>query len=97
MRHLFALCTALLLMTPALRAASVGDLTGLIVLGDSLSDDGKLEGLLAPPSFEGRFSNGRVFTELLADDFKSARQTTLNLAIRPSWSRCRPSGGRSRH
>ncbi|MBT8475797.1 MAG: SGNH/GDSL hydrolase family protein [Alphaproteobacteria bacterium] len=65
-------------------AASLSDVfSGYYVFGDSLSDDGNLferTSLLSPdgsgrppaPYFDGRFTNGLVFSELLAADFDSA-------------------------
>ena len=52
-------------------AASAQTYTRLVVFGDSLSDNGNLYAATAgasptsPPYFQGRFSNGPVFTELL--------------------------------
>ncbi|WP_436398493.1 SGNH/GDSL hydrolase family protein [Roseobacter sp. S98] len=54
--------------------------TSYYAFGDSLSDDGKL-GTLTPPSLEGRFSTGRVWTELLADRFSSVGLETDNFAL----------------
>ena len=50
-------------------AASAQSYNRLVVFGDSLSDNGNLYALIgqptSPPFFNGRFSNGPVFTELL--------------------------------
>ncbi|MBL0969316.1 MAG: autotransporter domain-containing protein [Brevundimonas sp.] len=52
-------------------AASAQSYNRLVVFGDSLSDNGNLYAVtggtqpLSPPYFQGRFSNGPVFTELL--------------------------------
>ncbi|MGZ9100618.1 MAG: autotransporter domain-containing protein [Brevundimonas sp.] len=52
-------------------AASAQTYNRLVVFGDSLSDNGNLYAVtgntnpLSPPYFNGRFSNGPVFTELL--------------------------------
>lgn len=52
-------------------AASAQSYNRLVVFGDSLSDNGNLYAAsggtqpLSPPYFQGRFSNGPVFTELL--------------------------------
>ncbi|WP_298841489.1 SGNH/GDSL hydrolase family protein [uncultured Roseobacter sp.] len=54
--------------------------TSYYAFGDSLSDDGKL-GTLTPPSLGGRFSTGRVWTELLADRFAAAGRETQNFAL----------------
>lgn len=56
------------------------DFTSYYAFGDSLSDDGKL-GQLAPPSVGGRFSNGPVWTEIIADRFRDARKETRNYAL----------------
>ena len=52
--------------------ASAQSYDRLVVFGDSLSDNGNLFALLgqptSPPYFQGRFSNGPVFTELLGFD-----------------------------
>jgi len=49
----------------------------LVVFGDSLSDNGNLYAILgqptSPPYYQGRFSNGPVFTELLG--FNAGRYT----------------------
>ena len=57
--------------TPAAAVVAVNPLTGLVVLGDSLSDNGNLFALTGntfPPApyFNGRFSNGPVAVEHLA-------------------------------
>ena len=55
----------------AASAASAQSYNRLVVFGDSLSDNGNLYAVtgntqpLSPPNFQGRFSNGPVFTELL--------------------------------
>ncbi|MDP3368462.1 MAG: SGNH/GDSL hydrolase family protein, partial [Brevundimonas sp.] len=52
-------------------AASAQSYNRLVVFGDSLSDNGNLYAATfntqptSPPFFQGRFSNGPVFTELL--------------------------------
>lgn len=56
------------------------DFTSYYAFGDSLSDDGKLV-QLAPPSVGGRFSNGPVWTEIIADRFRDARLETQNYAL----------------
>ncbi|WP_187428224.1 hypothetical protein ROLI_003680 [Roseobacter fucihabitans] len=64
--------------------ASAGTLpnpfTSYFAFGDSLSQDDKLP-QLAPPSLEGRFSSGRVWTEYLADVFTAAGKQTGNFAL----------------
>lgn len=60
-------------------AASAQTYNRLVVFGDSLSDNGNLYAVtgnttpLSPPYFQGRFSNGPVFTELLG--FNAGRFT----------------------
>lgn len=54
--------------------------TSYFAFGDSLSQDDKLT-QLAPPSLEGRFSSGRVWTEYLADVFTAAGKQTANFAL----------------
>lgn len=59
--------------------------TDFYAFGDSLSDDGNLyaatEGAVpGEPYFEGRFSNGPVWTEYVAADFASKGRTTENYA-----------------
>jgi len=63
----------LLLIAIALLAASsakASSYSGLVVYGDSLSDNGNLYGVAAyppsPPYYQGRFSNGPVAAEQLA-------------------------------
>lgn len=64
-------CLGLLLVAFMVSAGVAADcVTEMVVFGDSLSDDGNLYadfGLPAsPPYFEGRFSNGPVWVEVLA-------------------------------
>ncbi len=60
--------------------------SGLLVLGDSLSDPGNLFARSAgafppsPPYFIGRVSSGPVWAEYLAADFAAAGKPTLNVA-----------------
>ncbi|HYC67896.1 autotransporter domain-containing protein [Brevundimonas sp.] len=60
-------------------AASAQSYDRLVVFGDSLSDNGNLYAVtfgtqpLSPPYYQGRFSNGPVFTELLG--FNAGRFT----------------------
>ena len=72
-----AAAAAVALAAPAGAAPLSDAYSSLYVLGDSLSDDGNLfaatEGATpqSPPYFEGRFSNGPVFTDYLAEGFAS--------------------------
>ncbi len=58
-------------------SASAQSYSRLVVFGDSLSDNGNLFAVsgqpVSPPYFQGRFSNGPVFTELLG--FNAGRFT----------------------
>ncbi|GBE93082.1 GDSL family lipase [Nostoc cycadae WK-1] len=66
--------------------ASTHPIAGLYVFGDSLSDAGKVfqaTGGMYPPSptyFQGRYSNGRVWIEYLADRLHLSSQQTNNFA-----------------
>ena len=57
--------------------------SNLVVFGDSLSDTGNLfkvsEGLFppSPPYFEGRFSNGNLVVDLLADSLELAENQSF--------------------
>lgn len=64
-------------MAAVATAAEAQSYSRLVVFGDSLSDNGNLYALTgqppSPPYFQGRFSNGPVFTELLG--FNAGRYT----------------------
>lgn len=71
-------------------AAPFDPFSELVVFGDSISDAGNLFdvtqslvgfGFPPPPYFEGRFSNGPVFSDLLAQDFEAMGKPTVNLAF----------------
>lgn len=50
--------------------------------GDSLTDDGKFgPGSLAPPSLDGRFSNGITYAEHIEMDFEATGRFTFNFAL----------------
>lgn len=68
---------------PGVSGTLTDTFSGYYAFGDSLSDDGKLDGVIpfASPSVGGRFSNGPVWTELLADQFAAAGSQVINLAI----------------
>jgi outer membrane lipase/esterase len=71
--------------------AEASSFTSFWALGDSLSDDGNfhdITGEPSPPYFEGRFSNGRVWAEHVADDFEGL--PTGNFAY--GFSRAVPDG-----
>ena len=73
--RLAATAIAVAIAAPAYAAPIADEYTSFFVLGDSLSDPGNLfaatggETPPSPPYFEGRFSNGPVFTEYLAEGF----------------------------
>lgn len=64
-------------------ATSITDrYSSFYVFGDSLSDDGKFVQLPAtPPSVEGRFTNGDVWAQRIAQDFEDAGKDSGNLAV----------------
>lgn len=82
-----ALITALLLSANPAETQSLTDTyTSFIVLGDSTSDPGNLNratggAIAGPPYFNGRFSNGPVWADYIADDFFTAGLPSLNLAF----------------
>ena len=73
------------LVTAAVIAASFAvpvsatTFTSYVAFGDSLSDDGKLG--LPLPYFEGQFSSGPVFTEIIAERFEQRGLATANFAL----------------
>lgn len=68
-------------LSGAAGAASIADrFSAFYSFGDSLSDDGKFS-QLDPPSVGGRFTNGRVWAEWIAEDFAAIGKDTGNLAI----------------
>lgn len=76
--------TALMLFalaSPAMSGSLTNHYSSYYAFGDSLTDDGKLEGLLLPPSLEGRFSNGPTYAEYIEDLFIGAGLDTGNLAL----------------
>ena len=68
-------------------AAATLDYSSLYVLGDSLSDTGNVyratdgDSPPSPPYFEGRFSNGPVWADHVADVFRDADRPTANFAF----------------
>ncbi len=66
--------------------AATTDYTSLIVLGDSLSDNGNLFAATggtnpaSPPYFNGRFSDGPVWAETLAAEFTASGELAANFA-----------------
>ncbi len=98
MAAVFVGCVFVLLVSPA-GATVLSDVSGLgfdsiVAFGDSLMDNGNLYGMTggamppSPPYWEGRFSNGPVWVEYLADsmglsdqlyDFAVGGSTTANV------------------
>ncbi|MBD2432273.1 autotransporter outer membrane beta-barrel domain-containing protein [Fischerella muscicola CCMEE 5323] len=72
--------------------ALAGDYEQLFIFGDSLSDNGNLYRLtggtipLSPPYFQGRFSNGPVWVEILGSYFNIDANETTNYAVGGSTS-----------
>ena len=77
-----ALAAAATLAAPAGAAPD-----SIVIIGDSVSDDGKLRWLapgLAPPApyyWMGRFSNGPSYAELISDELGVAEDQVFNFAI----------------
>ncbi len=70
MRKLLLSAACFAALGTAAPAASVFDaFTSFYATGDSLSDDGKLGDALKAPSVDGRFSNGPVWSEVIAENF----------------------------
>ena len=73
--HRFAtlILAAAIAVLAAAAPAGAGPITGIVVFGDSLSDVGNIYGAtheaipISPPHYQGRFSNGPVWVEYLAD------------------------------
>lgn len=80
--RILAVGFAVVLALPT-HAASITDrYTSFYTFGDSLSDNGKFGQLPAtPPSVGGRFSNGKVWAEIVAEVFNNAGRDTGNLAV----------------
>ena len=84
MRRAAAACLALALAAPA--GAATTDYSSFHVLGDSLSDIGNVYNATAhlfpesPPYWHGRFSNGPVWAERVADAFRDENLPTSNQA-----------------
>ncbi|MFN3643804.1 MAG: SGNH/GDSL hydrolase family protein [Gemmobacter sp.] len=72
---------------PGHAAPAASIYSSLFVLGDSLSDPGNLYELsrntipASPPYFEGRFSDGPVWAEYVAQDFAARGKPVVNLAV----------------
>lgn len=82
-----ATAVTIALASTALAAPLTNQYTSFLTFGDSLSDNGNLFAATggttpaSPPYFEGRFSNGPVFTEFLAAEFEAAGQFSGNFAF----------------
>lgn len=70
---MYTLIALLFLLFSSFAAASPLDLRNMVIFGDSLSDTGNLYAYMdnqipsSPPYFSGRFSNGPIWVELLAN------------------------------
>lgn len=91
MKYPLLVTAASLVLALGASAQTLRSFSGQYTFGDSLSDSGNLYALtgrqLPPaPYFNGRFSNGPVFTELLGNPIRAAaplstRGTNLNFAV----------------
>jgi len=80
------LVTISLSATPIAAATLTGSYSGLVVFGDSLSDNGNIfaqsGGTFPPPPYDaGRFSNGPVWNDPLIAAFQASGQGAVNLAF----------------
>lgn len=73
-------CAAAVVGIAAPASGGVFDFTSYFAFGDSLTADGK-GGPLAPPSFNGRFTNGLTYADRIAQDFVAASLPTRNFAL----------------
>ncbi len=89
-RNLFAaaaLCAGLSAPAPVLALGLQQDFSSFIVIGDSLSDDGNLFAATggavpaSPPYFQGRFSDGPVWSDMIAAEFEGAGKPAANVAF----------------
>ncbi|MFK7752182.1 MAG: SGNH/GDSL hydrolase family protein [Sedimentitalea sp.] len=72
---------ALFAFSTSVSATTLTDtFTSYYAFGDSLTDDGKF-GQLDAPSLDGRFSNGKTYAELVAEQFAAKGLDTGNLAL----------------
>ncbi len=87
MKRLFAIAATMAAYSMPVSATTMTDVfTSFYSFGDSLTDDGKFGlagagGLLEPPSFGGRFTNGLTWSEYIEDDFAAAGADTRNYAL----------------
>jgi phospholipase/lecithinase/hemolysin len=100
----FALATAAVVacgLVPVAELQAAGPFSRLVVFGDSLSDTGNAHyisgGLVAgPPYFEGRYSNGPVWVEWLADGLGLPAPTPfLQGGSNYAWGTAQTGGGLS--
>ncbi len=69
MKYALMAACAVIISAPVSQAQDLSQFfSSYIAFGDSLTDDGKFISQ-GPPSFEGRFSNGPTYAEIIADDF----------------------------
>jgi len=89
-RHFYAFFLVMLtlfLFPTILFAEDISSYNDIIFFGDSLTDNGNLYrydfGFLpkSPPYFKGRFSNGNVWSEMVADYYHNSNITSDNYAI----------------
>lgn len=70
MKHAILTAAIAACVAAPLGAATLADTyTSYFAFGDSLTDDGKFFPFTTAPSFEGRFSNGETYAEIIAGDF----------------------------
>lgn len=85
MKHLLITATvAMSLATSAMATTLTDTFSSFVVLGDSLSDNGNLFdaiGVPGAPYVDGRFSNGPVWNEGIAQEFIDAGQLSANFAF----------------
>ncbi len=85
--HLAAICAVIAVTAGPVGAATVNGYTSIFVFGVSLSDNGNISAATgganppSPPYFQGRFSNGPVWAEHVAQDFTDAGLATANFAF----------------
>ncbi len=80
---ILAAAMSLTIAVPSGASTLTATYSAYYAFGDSLSDDGKLQGIIpfSPISDGGRFSNGPVWAEEIADVFTDAGRQSLNFAL----------------
>ncbi|MEP4196514.1 MAG: SGNH/GDSL hydrolase family protein [Aliishimia sp.] len=79
MKHLLAALTVSAAATLPAASVQAETFTSFYAFGDSLSDDGKLG--LPEPYFEGQFSSGPVWSEIIGKRFEDHKLHYQNLAL----------------